>query len=441
MPADALPRWRWVKARRLARWLELRSAPYIAARLVALVRRYGATSAKSKRRIVGCITLLERYQCRPTFPTPGRVVHRDPEFFRKIQNWGAELNVHGYDHIDFLGLSREEANRQFSKAVEAFDKAGIQFDGFRCPYLSYSRALLDALPPSRFSYSSNQAILWNVLPGRQDSTAVFDTLQEFYRPVPCEEAVSSPRLCGEVVELPIGIPDDLQMFDGLNMEPKEIGRAWSAVLHQTHRRGELFVLLFHPELLDDCQDALKAVLDAAITLQPRVWITTRREVAAWWREKAGFSAEVSEHGASLRIRFVCSERATILLRNVVTGAGVIPWDGATQALQSRELEVGAERRPFIGVAGGADAELVGFLREQGFILETGLAAPSCAIYLDANLLTALSNRRRLLDYIESSQEPLARFGRWPYGAKSALSITGDLDALSLVDYAARVFVH
>jgi predicted deacetylase len=29
------------------------------------------------------------------------VLQRDPEFFRTIQEMGAELNIHGYEHIDF----------------------------------------------------------------------------------------------------------------------------------------------------------------------------------------------------------------------------------------------------------------------------------------------------------------------------------------------------
>jgi hypothetical protein len=38
-----------------------------------------------------------------------------------------------------------------------------------------------------------------------------------------------------------------------------------------------------------------------------------------------------------------------------------------------------------------------------------------------------------------SPAPLVKLGRWPDGAKSALCLTGDLDALSLVDYLSRVF--
>jgi hypothetical protein len=40
--------------------------------------------------------------------------------------------------------------------------------------------------------------------------------------------------------------------------------------------------------------------------------------------------------------------------------------------------------------------------------------------------------------IEEAQGPLVKFGAWPDGSKSALCLSGDLDALSLFDYTARL---
>src|SRR2546425_4542915 len=125
------------KMRRLAPWLELRDVRYITLRLLSLLIRYGITSVRAKRRAVDCVMLLARYDCYPTFPTPGRVVRRHAAFCRELQEIGAELAVHSYDHLDFRSLSWAEASRQFIEADKAFDRGGIQFEGFRCPYLSY----------------------------------------------------------------------------------------------------------------------------------------------------------------------------------------------------------------------------------------------------------------------------------------------------------------
>jgi glycosyltransferase involved in cell wall biosynthesis/peptidoglycan/xylan/chitin deacetylase (PgdA/CDA1 family) len=431
--------WPRTNLKRLARWLELRSSPYIANRIISLVKRYGLTSRKAKQRVLDCVELMAKYDCCPTFPTPGRVVKRDPEFFQTIQAMGAELNIHGYDHIDFLSLSREEANKQFVRAIEAFDTAGIRAQGFRCPYLSYSEALIDALP-DRMKYSSNEAIVWDVLPDTNGpSTAVFGTLQEFYRAKPCTEAVSTPKITGTIVELPIGIPDDLQMFDGLKMDKEAIAQAWSTILRHTHRAGELFALLFHPELIDECKDAFEAVLRNARTLRPAVWVTQLRDVSEWWREKSEFTVEVSKVCSGQRLRLNCSERATIVIRDLTTSAATQSWEGRYQVFQGHELLITAKQRPFIGLSEASPAKIVSFLREQGFIVETGAGASECTMYLDDSVLTNCRNDRQVLDYIENSPEPLIRYWPWPNGAKSALCMTGDLDALGLIDYASRLY--
>ncbi len=47
------------------------------------------------------------------------------------------------------------------------------------------------------------------------------------------------------------------------------------------------------------------------------------------------------------------------------------------------------------------------------------------------------DERPLLARIEDGDWPMLRLGRWPDGARSALCITGDIDALTLWDYGLR----
>jgi hypothetical protein len=103
--------------------------------------------------------------------------------------------------------------------------------------------------------------------------------------------------------------------------------------------------------------------------------------------------------------------------------------------------VPAEPRPFLGLDADAPEQTASFLREQGYLLDTGQTAPRCATYLDAATLERLSSEVELVEFIEESPGPLVKYGRWPSGAKSALSITGDLDALTLLDYVSRLFAR
>ena len=48
------------------------------------------------------------------------------------------------------------------------------------------------------------------------------------------------------------------------------------------------------------------------------------------------------------------------------------------------------------------------------------------------------NEVEIVKHIESTNQPLIRLNLWPQQARSALCITGDLDALTLWDFGQRV---
>jgi len=427
-------------------------------RAAILLDRYGLTPSKAAHRVEGCIATLAEYGCAPTLPTPGRVVQRYPQFIRHLQGAGAEIAVHGYDHVGLGAYSPAEAREQLLRAAQVFARHGIEVHGFRCPYLSCSDDLLDALPRGMFDYSSNQAIWWDVIPSTDADNAItiFDTLQRFYKPRSAHDTVCTPWKRSNVVEIPVSLPDDLQLHDGLHLGPEGMAQAWIQILHRTHRRGELFVLQFHPELAWRCQQPLMTVLREAARLQPPVWITRLRDVSEWWREKSSFAIATSYTPAGLHISFTCSERATILVKGLgpcgsehtqcpepVEGACPEPvegWDRVYYQLRTKALHVPAEPRPFVELPANAPRRIVSFLREQGYILDTGETATRCGTYIDAATVAELTSELELINYIEASPGPLVRYWRWPGGARSAMCITGDLDALTLLDYVSRLFV-
>ncbi|HEY1303128.1 MAG TPA: glycosyltransferase [Vicinamibacterales bacterium] len=426
-------RWAW--------WIRERSAGYVARRSIALATRYGVTSPKAEQRVLDCVKALARHGCHPTFPIPGWILRRYREFSQTLQAMGAELAIHGYQHVDFRSLSRAEASQQFLKAAAAFQECGIQADGYRCPYLSGTEELKEVIPDGLVGYSSNRAIWWaDAVPDGSVGTAIFENLRRFYRAESSDTVVSTPRLANGIVEIPCSLPDDLQLSDGLQLDAAGIADVWTDMLRHIHRRGELFVVLFHPESYEQCGQALEGILSAAERMRPGVWIAQLRDVSRWWQEKAGFGVAVGPlQSGGLRLRFNCSGRATVLVRHVHADAGSSEWfDSSYRVLNGRVLDVTEGVRPFVGLAQDVPSGIAAFLEEQGYILDRGDTARECGIYLDADG----SSRRtevQLVDHIESSPAPLVRFSRWPANARSALCVTGDLDALSLTDYLARVF--
>lgn len=427
---------------RLKEWFALRGPSYIGQRAAILLDRYGLAPVKAIARADRCVTMLAEHGCAPTFPTPGRIVERYDRFVRHLQDAGAEIAVHGYDHLDLRTYPPAGASEQLARAAKVFERCGIQVHGFRCPYLSCNDELLDALPKGLFDYSSNQAVWCDAMPstGVSNASTIFDTLRRFYRPRSAQDTVCVPWIHFGMVEIPVCVPDDLQLHDGLHLGPEGIAKAWNRVLKQTYLRGELFNLQFHPELASLCEQSFVAILEEARRLQPQVWIARLCDVSSWWREKSGFTVTGSRTLAGLHLSFTCSDRATILVRGLSACDPEPLWSGSYYQLRSRELDVPAEPRPFVGLPADAPKEVVSFLHNQGYVLDTGETATRCGTYIDAATLARLTSEAALIDYIEAATSPLVRYWLWPGGANSAMCITGDLDALTLLDYGSRLLV-
>ena len=423
----------------VGKWFAARGPRFVVRRTTSLLSRYGIAPARATARIDNSLMTLAKFGCAPTFPTPGILGQRYSPFFQRIQAGGAEIAVHSYQHLDLNSLTLDGAREQLNRAAQVFRNNGIEAYGFRCPYLSCSDELLESLPAGLFDYSSNQAILLDVphLNQNNGQNVIFNTLRRFYNPKSSAETICVPCTRSNMIEIPVCVPDDLQLHDGLNFDSEGISQTWIEMLHQTHRRGELFNLIFHPELGSVCKKSFEDLLQQAIQLKPAVWIARLGDISAWWREKSRFRVEVGTCSTGLRISFECSPRATILARGLGSNGSEQIWDGAYYRLQPESIEVPDQPRPFVGLPVGTPEHVLSFLQEQGYILDTSETAPQCGIFLDRITLASLESQVHLIDYIEASSAPLVRYWRWPDGSKSALSVTGDLDALSLLDYASR----
>ncbi len=423
---------------RFRHWFASRRISYIVRRLLILLTRYGITPSLAEKRVFDGVQALAKYSCRPTFAVPGRIVARNPDFCRELQRQGAELSIHGHDHVDFRSLEPGEARAQFMAAAAAFRRSGIEFEGFRCPYLSYTDELQPTLPPGEFAYSSNKAIWWDVVPPGADqyATAVFRSLRRFYCPTPSSEALAIPKINGQLLEIPASLPDDIQIADGLRLGRAGMKELWTDILYRTHSRGEIFVLISHPETFDQTTPALEDLLRTAQRLKPSVWVAQLRDVSRWWWEKSEFTTELSITGPRTRIQFTCSHRATILVRGVITRNRTRRWDGQYEIVEGREVEVAPGPLPLVGVADDVPSAALTFLADQGYIVEAGENAQRCGIFLRQPDFAV--SEVALVEKIESSGAPLLRFWRWPDANRSVLCITGDLDAVSLFDYVSRL---
>jgi peptidoglycan/xylan/chitin deacetylase (PgdA/CDA1 family) len=417
-------------------WLRQRNARYVAARAGSLLRRYDVSGRRARERALALTRLLGRFGARPTFAVPGSVVLRDPKFFRSLQGQGAELAVHSFDHLDFRGLDEQARRDQLLRAASAFEAAGLPFTGYRCPYMSWDPSMRRALPVDLFTYSSNTTIGWPAA-GAAESGSLVESLDAFYQPLPYENTTSTPWWSYGLVEIPAAVPDDLQLHDGMGLGESGLADAWLVMLERSYERGELFAPLFHPESFDRFTNAFERTLDDAVSRPHGVWIARLDEIAAWWSERAEFEISSQPHDDALRIDVHCSDRATVLVRGFGSGVGRPAWDGY-QVIDERTILTPDARRPIVGLADGVPDSTAAFLTNQGFQTECGPGADDCSIVLTASTCASLGDSPALLGHIEASDAPLLRFWRWPSGNRSALAFAGDLDALSLIDYAGRL---
>ncbi len=405
---------------------------------LSIASRYGMTPDKMERSLAQFVATLRRFGCSATFPLTSVALQRSPHVISKYQAGDIEFAVHGYRHLDYSQLSQSKQRAHLTLARRIFAGAGIQPQGFRGPYLRWNLDTLVALQQQGFAYDSSQGLAWDVLDGRE--TSAYLHVLNFYGARSAHDYPSLPDLEKSLVRIPYSLPDDEALVERLDLKtPAKMSALWLAILHHTYELGELFTLGLHPERIGLCLEPLTAVLAGTRRLTPAVWIARLDEIATWWRARAEAVVEITDaadSGLHLTVRGPCG--TTVLVRAVEVDAPTTYWANGYRQVETTTFTTRAPARPFIGLSPGTSPRLASFLRQQGYIVEVSEERRLYPCYFDQAEFVA-EHKRPLLAQIEGIDCPLVRLGRWPNGARSALAVTGDIDALTLWDYGLRLF--
>jgi peptidoglycan/xylan/chitin deacetylase (PgdA/CDA1 family) len=395
---------------------------------------YGVVPKRMERRLETVVGLVEPFGGAATLPITAAALGRNPRAVARFVEMGIEFPVHGLYHVDHIGLDPLEQDRQLAEARRMFEDGGIPVDGFRAPYLRWNEATMHALVENGYTYDSSQSMHWPIAPELE--TDGYRRGLEFYTSLSAAEHPVVPRIEGGLVRIPCCLPDDESVVDRLTLAgPEAIAAMWVDVFERTHARGELFTMQVHPERIGPCGPGIAAVLEAASRQRPGVWIARLGEIARWWRARGAAEVSVDDAGPGrLRVRCRGPEGLTVLARHLdVPGE---PWGEGPERVVPHELEIASERRPFVGVDPTSPPRVGEFLREQGYIVETDAAPSTHTAYVRRERFDR-TDELPLLEEMERQDLPLVRFGRWPNGTRSAVAVTGDVDALTIWDYAAR----
>jgi peptidoglycan/xylan/chitin deacetylase (PgdA/CDA1 family) len=502
-------------------------------RLFALFKYYDVSSAKFSRYLARYLKLTSNFSAHPSFFIVGVVLKKHNHLLKAFNARGAEIAMHGYTHKDYRGLPRETFLKDLKNVTKVFTDCGLRGEGFRYPYLKWNRDALAAQAKNGLAWDSSDTMVWDVLPESENNCHAYQRLINFYGCKNPSEHSVVPNFEKGFIEIPVSLPDDEALVDRLRITDKtKIGDIWVRILEKTYERGEIFTLQLHPERIFLCDKALEMVLSQARQKNPPVWIAQLGEIAKWWKEKDKFEAKVqrvakNEYRINLscsdratilikNLRFVpfatirkirgqpnqidlsCSDRATILIKNLnptnaknainqnnagnagfgskrsgaenanneknaisaknatnakdatnlmnainatnaMNAMNSNSWFGHYRVINQRSFNVKSNRRPVIGLAPDSSPELISFLKQDGYITEVSNKKSDYGIYLEGLSKFFPNQKLEIINIIETSDAPLVRFGRWPNKARSALSITGDIDAITIWDFILRLF--
>jgi hypothetical protein len=177
------------------------------------------------------------------------------------------------------------------------------------------------------------------------------------------------------------------------------------------------------------------LLGDARSRRPAVWIAQMREVAAWWQRRRGWRLAVErQDGGGYRVTAPAGEGATVLVRGKGTEGFSEVWQGDYRTVSFERFTVPGKLAPCVGVSEEAPEAMVSFLEDEGYVVRRGDRKSAVVIEREE---FGEDDKRSLMAEVEASAGPLVRLWRWPNGARCALSVTGDVDSMTIVDFLRR----
>jgi peptidoglycan/xylan/chitin deacetylase (PgdA/CDA1 family) len=194
----------------------------------------------------------------------------DPGAIRTIREAGGEVGLHGLHHDGRLFQSRARFEAQLPSIHHYLRDWGA--DGFRSP-------------------STHRNAAWMPELGAAYDSSFPDTHPFDAQPGGCCEIL--PYFLGDLVELPITLPQDHTLFELLREDDIGIWRRKSAWIAE---HGGLVTALVHPDyaLTPERLAHYDELLRFLRGLEGG-WHALPRDIAGWWRRRAAFEARLEGH--------------------------------------------------------------------------------------------------------------------------------------------------
>lgn len=412
-------------------------------RICTVLSRFGFSPRKFQRLLYQYCSLTHELGCVPTFFLTAVALKRHPKLIKDLRRYGVEFAIHGYIHADYGLLGYQEQKKHFNKAIAAFNKCEIPFTGFRAPFLRTNDNTFRAINDLGFKFDSSNTVHWNVINNNEftkEACREYQRVLDYYNAQQAQNSLVLPRIINGYVEIPVSMPDDEIIMERLGVRDEDkMSGIWSNIVKKSYSSGELFTIQLHPERISCYEKTLTSIIHGLKEYNPPIWLATLREIAEWWQERNNFQFQIESDGdGKYKIKANCSTRATLLVKNAQVNVPVADWCNGYQSIDSRDFILESAKRPVIGVKPDSSSHAIQLLRNEGYIVESGEKSGDYAIYLNELKRFDKADEKALSDIIEQSDAPLVRYWRWPNQSRSAVSITGDIDAITLNDFILRI---
>jgi hypothetical protein len=404
-----------------------------------LLDRFDLSGKKMGNAVAGINALGAKYRFKPAMIVPAVVLQRHKRLLQYASGEDLEFAIHGYTHKNHRPWSLEKQKEEVEKAKDVFDEMGMPYCGFRAPYLSCNSDTDVALNACGIAWNSDQGIMWNYSEqSSRDSYSTGEAIDILYDPDDASQTLAIPRMHENMVCIPLVLPDDEILVDRMGIQDSNtITGIWCDILEQTHARGDVFVLQYHPERYVFCNSSMEALLAHMAQSDGRFWVTDMRLIAEWWKARDAFSFAISKSpGGAFEVQCTCDDRATILVRNVPGTSA--PFHRGYDYIEERQFSLNTDGvKPCIGLHPQCTADLQTFIKELGFAYELTETDSDYSVFFDDATIYSVATEVDILDRIEQSGQPLVRYWPWPDGYQSAFATSHDLDCMTLGDFVYR----
>jgi len=230
------------------------------------------------------LNLLDKYDIKATFFTPGHTADTFPEICKEVVKRGHEVAYHGYAHEAVSGLSAEEEERIMKMGIEALSRIGVKPHGYRSPSWDYSPNTLKLIEKYGFKY---------------DSSLMANDLYP-YHPRYCEIHLDKANVFGppsKVIEIPPSwFLDDFPPSEYIKVgsarslglrSVDELYDRWTSIFDYAvdNCPGAVFALTNHPQTIGRAHtiQLLERVIQHVIL--GNAWITTMGKIVEAYEEK------------------------------------------------------------------------------------------------------------------------------------------------------------